>query len=146
MNNRKTGRSSTGERQGGVKGPRTSAVEISTLASIETFASEVVSADGATLPLNLEVNQATGDARLSIGEQTCIAIQAGQYDEHGSIGGLTALVNVIADQIHVYFTINSERLTVVAVSGGYGRQEEYSISADEGGRLRTWIGGLRPSN
>lgn len=112
---------------------------------VETFACEVIADNGAVLPLKWEVDQATGDARLSIGAQTCIATQAGQYEEHGSLGGLRGLVDVIADQIHVYFRIDSERLSVTAVSSGYGREENYTISTDDGSRLKTWIGLLRPS-
>lgn len=114
--------------------------------AVETFECEVIADNGAGLPLKLEVDQATGDARLSIGAQTCIATQAGRYEEHGSLGGLRGLVNVIVDQIHVFFSIDfSERLTVVAVSANYGQQKDYSMSADEWIRLKTWIGHLRPS-
>lgn len=114
--------------------------------SVRTFECEVIAGSGAVLPLHLEVDHATGDARLSVGTQTCIATQAGQYEEHGSLGGLRGLVDVIADQIHIFFKIEYEQLSVVAVSGGYGRQEVYSISSDDGSRLKTWIGGLRPSS
>jgi hypothetical protein len=116
------------------------------LDSIRKFDCEVIAGSGAVLPLHLEVDHATGDARLSVGTQTCIAIQAGQYEEHGSLGGLTALVEVLADQIHIYLKIDSEQLSVEAVSGGYGREEMYSISSDDGSRLKAWIGGLRPSS
>ena len=114
--------------------------------SVTTFECEVIASSGAVLPLHFEVDQATGDARLSVGTQTCIATQAGQYEEHGSLGGLRGLVDVIADQIHIFSKIEFEQLLVVAVSGGYGRQEKYSISSDDASRLKTWIGGLRPSS
>lgn len=113
--------------------------------SLETFESVVMASSGLTFPLKLEVDQVSGDARFSIGQQSCIATQAGQYDEHGSLGGLRGMVNVIVDQFGIFFKVEAERLEIVVVSAGYGRQDVFSISTDEGVRLKTWIGRLRPS-